>query len=65
MGDAGICAALLLGHFRMHLGEALDVRLIDYGLVIRNPQELVTVPVEERVDDHAQHHVRRRVLVVA
>jgi hypothetical protein len=62
---AGVRAALFLGDLRVQLGEALDVGLVDHRLVVGNPQVLVTVPVEERVNDHAHHHVAGRVLVVS
>src|SRR3712207_7381427 len=49
----------------VQLGEPLDVRLVDERLVVGDRQPPVTLPVEERVDDHALGHVRRGVLVVA
>ena len=62
--DAGIGAALLFGDLRVQLGQALDVGLVDDRLVVGDPQLAVAVPLEERVDDHAVHGVRRRVGVV-
>ena len=61
---AGVGAALLLGDLGVQLGQALDVGLVDDRLVVRDAEVVVAVPVEERVDDHAHHHVRRGVLVV-
>jgi len=40
-------------------------RLVDDRLVVGDRQPAVALPVEERVDDDAEHHVRRGVLVVA
>ncbi len=40
------------------------VRLVDHGLVVRDPQRAVVGPVEERVDDHRALGVGRRVVVV-
>ena len=48
----------------MPLGHALDVRLVDDRLVERDAQRAVVGPVEERVDHHRAHRVRRRVGVV-
>ena len=64
VGEAGVGATLLLGDVGVELREALDVGLVDHGLGVRHVQLAVTGPVEERVDDDAEHHVRRRVLVV-
>ena len=47
---AGIGAAQLVGDERVRLGEALDVRLVDDGLVPRRLRPAVLSPVEERVD---------------
>ena len=62
---AGVGAALLFGNFRVELGQALDVRLVDDRLVVGDPQLAVAVPLEERVDDDAVHGVRGRVAVIA
>ena len=48
----------------MRPGQALDVRLVDHGLVVRGARRPVVVPVEERVDHHRARHVRRGVGVV-
>ncbi len=58
--EAGVGAAEVLGHVGMQLGEALDVGLVDEGLVVRHVGPAVALPVEERVDDDAEHHVRCR-----
>ena len=63
--QAGVRPALLLRHVGVQLGEALDVRLVDEGLVVGDGGAAVALPVEERVDDHAVGHVRRGVVVVA
>ncbi len=62
---AGIRAAQLVGDERVRLGEALDVRLVDDGLVPRRLRPAVLSPVEERVDDDALRHERRAVEIVA
>jgi len=38
--------------------------LVNDRFVVRDAQVVVAVPVEERVDDHAHHHVRRGVVVI-
>ena len=58
--EAGVRAALLLRDVRVQLGQALDVGLVDDRLVVGDVEAAVALPVEERVDDHAVHHVRRR-----
>ncbi len=65
VGDAGVGAALVLRNIRVQLRQALDVGLVDDRVVVGDPQLAVAVPLEERVDDHAMHRVRRRVGVVA
>ena len=62
--EAGVRPALLLRHVGVQLGEALDVRLVDEGLVVGDGEAAVALPVEERVDDHAVGHVRGGVVVV-
>ena len=61
MGDPGVGAPLLGRHVRVAQGQAADVRLVDDGLVVRDPRGPVVPPVEERVDDHVRRHVRRAV----
>ena len=65
VGDAGVGATKSVGDVGVKLGEALDVRLVDQALVVRDVQRAVTGPVEERVHHHAEHHPGRGVLVVA
>ena len=62
--EPGVRPALLLRHVGVQLGEALDVRLVDEGLVVGDGEAAVALPVEERVDDHAVRHVRGGVVVV-
>ena len=64
VGQAGVGAADVLRDPRVPLGHALDVRLVDDRLVERDAQRAVVGPVEERVDHHRAHRVRRRVGVV-
>ena len=64
VGDTGVGAPLLVGDVGVELGEPLDVRLVDDGFGVRDVESAVAGPVEERVDDDAEHHVRRRVVVV-
>ena len=63
--EPGVRAAQLLRDVGVQLGEALDVRLVDHGLVVGDRAAAVALPVEERVDHHAVGHVRRGVVVVA
>ena len=63
--QAGVRAAQLLGDLRVQLGEPLHVGLVDQALVVGDVEAAVALPVEERVDDDAVQHVRRRVVVVA
>ena len=65
VGEPGVGAALVLGDLRMQLGEPLDVGLVDDGVGVGDVEPAIAGPVEERVDDDAEHHVRRRVVVVA
>ena len=74
--EAGVGALQLLGHARHALREALDVRLVDDGLLERHPRarrHRVVAPVERAVHhDAARHrggrvgrvHLLRRVHVV-
>ncbi len=64
MRERAILAAKVLGDARVQLGESLHVRLVDDALRIGDVRGAVAGPVEERVDDHAVHHVRGRVVVV-
>ena len=63
--EAGVRAAQLLGDVRVQLGQPLHVGLVDQALVVGDVEAAVALPVEERVDDDAVQHVRRRVVVVA
>ena len=65
MRHPGIRAPLRFGDLRLQLGQALHVRLVDEGLVVRGAQRPVAGPVEERVDHDAEHHVWGGVFVVA
>jgi hypothetical protein len=65
VGHARVGAALLFRYLGVQLREALDVGFVDDRLVVRDAWQVVTVPVEDRVDDHAHHHVGRRVGIVA
>ena len=62
--ETGVRPALLLRHVGVQLREALDVRLVDEGLVVGDGEAAVALPVEERVDHHAVRHVRGGVVVV-
>ena len=61
MREARVGAAQFLGDAGMGLRHALDVRLVDDGLVIRRARRAVGCPVEERVDHDAGHGVAQRV----
>ena len=61
---ARVRTALLLGNLRVLHGQALDVGFVDHGLVVRRVRGAVALPVEERVDHHALHHVLGGVLIV-
>lgn len=65
VGNAGIGAPHRLRHFRMGLGQALDVRLIDHRVRVLVARRPVDAPVEVRIDDDALGHVRSRIGVVA
>ena len=65
VSEAGVRAAQLLGYVRMQLRQALDVRLVDEGLVVGHVEAAVALPVEEGVDHHAVRHVVGGVVVVA
>ena len=52
-GEAGVGAAQVLADALAPHREALDVRLVDDGLVPRRAQRPVALPLEARVDDHA------------
>ena len=62
--DPGVRAADLLGHAGVGHREALDVRLVDDGVVVLVLRRAVAAPVEERVHDDRQHVVAEAVLVV-
>src|SRR6185436_8749850 len=65
VGQAGVAAADVLGDAGVTHRHSLDVRLVDDGLVVGDPQRAVAVPVEERVDHDRGHRERARVGVVA
>ena len=56
MGHAGVGAADRLGDIGMTLGEALDVRLVDDGLVQGNAEAAVALPIERSPGHHALGH---------
>ena len=62
--EPGVGAAQLLGDAGMALREALDVHLVDDGLVPGRARRPVVRPVEERARHDALGHVRARVEVV-
>ena len=64
MREARVGAALLLGHVRMALGHALDVRLVDHRLVKWGVRPPVASPVEVGVLHDGTEHVRRAVHLV-
>ena len=63
-GEAGVGAAQILAHAGMPLREALDVQLVDDGLVPRGLERPVALPVEAGVDDDAAGHRDRVVGLV-
>ena len=63
--EAGVRAAQLLGYVGVQLRQALDVGLVDDRLVVGDVEPAVALPVEERRDHDALHHVGGRVVVVA
>ena len=65
VGEAGVRAALVLGHFGVTGGEALDVDLVDHRIVQRDGQRAIVAPVEVRAVHDRARHVRRAVVVVA
>jgi len=65
MGDSAVAAALVFGDSRVQLREALHVGLVDEGVGVGRARVAVACPVEVGVDDHAEHGVLGRVLVVA
>lgn len=65
MGDAGVGAADLLEHLRVGHRQALDVRLVDDGVVVLVAQRPVVAPVEVGVDDDREHRLAEVVLGVA
>ena len=60
----GVAAPDVLGDVGVAHRHALDVRLVDHGLVVGDAQRPVAGPVEERVDHHRGHRVRGGVGVV-
>ncbi len=62
VADSAVRSAKLLGDAGMQHRESLDVGFVDERRRVRRLRLTVTRPVEERVDDHALHHVRRGVL---
>ena len=63
--EAGICAPQLLRHLRMALGEALDVGLVDDGVVPGHGLAVgLAFPVEIGIDHHAFGHEGRAVPLV-
>ena len=61
MADGGVGAADLLGDARVRLREALDVRLVDDGVVVGAVRGAVVAPVEGGVGHHGQHRVAEAV----
>src|SRR5450759_1949451 len=62
--DCGIRSANAFGNTGMGHGQALDVSLIDDGVVVLVTRRPVVAPVEERVHYHGQHGVTQRVRLV-
>jgi hypothetical protein len=62
---ARVRAPLVLGDRRVPHGEALDVALVQHGLVPGGAQRAVVPPFEPRVGDDRPRDERRAVLVVA
>ena len=50
-GESGVGAAELFGHVGMALGEALDVELVDDGVLPRRARRPVVAPAKGAVDD--------------
>ena len=65
MSDAGVGAAEMLGHVGMPGSQALDVRLVDHGLVPRDARRPIVTPRERGVDDDGLRHAVRAVALVA
>ena len=59
-GQPGVRPAQVLAHARAQLREALDVRLVDHGLVPRRAQPAVALPVEARDRSRRTSGSRRR-----
>ena len=65
LGEAGVRAALMLGHMRMQLRESPNVGLIDDRAVPGGHADTgLALPVEVGVDDHALGHERRAVALI-
>ncbi len=62
MREARIRAAKLFRHTGMRRRHALDVGLVDHGVVVWVFRCAVGSPVEERVDHHRRHRVAERVV---
>ena len=64
LGEALVGAAQVLRHLRLGHREALDVRLVDHGLVPGPARRRVVFPVERVVDDDALRHAGGAVVLV-
>ena len=65
MCEAGVGTAKGLGHAKMPFGEALDVDLVNQGLVQTIARGAIVTPIEGIVHDYGFGHVRSAVAVVA
>ncbi len=65
MRERRVRAAQLVRQPRVLHREALDVGLVEHGLVVTAPGQPVVAPVEVGIDHDRGHGVRRRVQVVA
>ena len=63
-GHPGIGAAQLLGHVRVQLRHAADVRLVDDGLVRQVRRALLAAPVERGIDHRGERRERRTIALV-
>ena len=57
VGKAGVGAADILGDVGMLDSQALDVCLVDDGVVVLRAWMAVVLPVEKRVDDDGLHRM--------
>jgi len=62
--EAKVGAAQLLGHVRVQVREAFDVRLVDDGLFPGDLWPAVVAPFEGGLDDGAERRIRRAILLV-